>query len=100
MKWITALNIDVIGCTLTLIATDDPERATPNVNYLFRSVGPIRVDRYHDPTENVLGDFRGIEEKRMDEDRSEFRVDTGDSFVIFQAASEYITVTPDHTGTP
>lgn len=97
MKWITALNIDAIKCTLTLIATDDPERATPTVKYLFRSVGTIR-ERYHDPTDNVLGDFRGIEEKRVGNDRSEFRMDTGDAFVIFQAASEYETVTPDHTG--
>lgn len=96
MQWITALNIDVIKCTLTLIATDDPERGTPTVKYFFRSVSTIHVDRYHDPTENVLGDFRGIEEKRVDDGRSEFRVDTGDGFVIFQAASDFETVPPDH----
>lgn len=96
MLWITALNIDVIKCTLTLTATDDPERGTPSAKYHFRSVGTIRVDRYHDPTDNVLGDFRGIGEKRVDNNRSEFRVDTGDAFLIFQAASEYRTVTPEN----
>ncbi|MDB5330235.1 MAG: hypothetical protein JWP03_1386 [Phycisphaerales bacterium] len=89
MHWITSLNIDVIKGTLTLTATEDPERGTPNVEYLFRAVGAIQVDRYHDPADNVLGDLRHIEEKKLDNDHSQFRVDTGDAFVVFQAASEY-----------
>ncbi|MDB5301030.1 MAG: hypothetical protein JWO87_2693 [Phycisphaerales bacterium] len=87
--WITILTIDVIECTLALTATHDPERQTPAVEFAFGSVGAVRIDRYHAPDHMCLGDFEGVEEKKLGQGRSEFRVNTGDAFVVFEAASDY-----------
>ncbi len=93
-RWITAFNINVIECTLLLSVTDEPERPMPVEEYTFRSVSAIQVDRYHETKDNCLGDFQGIEEKKFDNDRSEFRINTGDALVIFQAASDYKVAPP------
>ena len=88
--YILDFTFDLIECTCKVSLTNEPDK--PNGNdkvYLFSEIGNISVQRYHAPDDTTLGDFYGFETKALTEKRTEFKIDTGDSFVIFEARTEY-----------
>ncbi len=86
--WISMLAVDLIGCTIRLVGTIDPERAGSAFELTFREVGHIRVERYHDfGSMPCLGDFSLIRAEDLTDGRARFRTDTGDAMLVFEAAA-------------
>lgn len=86
--WISKLVIDLIDCTITLEGTVDPERTGGAFELIFREVGDVRIERYHDlDTVPCLGDLNLIRVENLADGRARFRTDTGDAMIDFQAAA-------------
>ena len=84
--WISTLIIDLLNCTASLNATDNPDHGGSSVEVEFEQVGNVRVDRYHDASAPCLGDMTGVLVKSIGGGRARFRLDTGDATVEFEAA--------------
>jgi len=93
-QYILDFTFDLIECTCKVSLTNAPDKSTGcnDKVYLFSEIGNISVQRYHAPDDITLGDFCGFETKELTDKRAEFRIDTGDSFVIFEACTKYDTV--------
>jgi hypothetical protein len=86
--WISKLVVDLIDCTIRLEGTADPERAGSALELIFREVGNVRVERYHDlDNAPCLGDFNLIRAEDLGDGRARFRTDTGDAMLVFEAAA-------------
>jgi hypothetical protein len=89
--YIMDVAFSLIECTCEIVLTTTPDTPAAQKTLLFSGVGNARANRYHAP-EYTLGDFAGIREKRLDEARSEFTLNTGDGNIVFEAWSEYVTI--------
>ena len=88
--YILDFTVDLIECTCRLSLTNAPDKSMGDEQiYLFSEIGNISVQRYHAPEDIVLGDFYRFEIKELSDKRAEFSIDTGDSFVIFEARTKY-----------
>jgi len=90
---------DLIECTCRVSLTNASDESIGDGRiYLFSEIGNISVQRYHDSDEITLGDFYGFETKELTDKRAEFRIDTGDSLVIFEALTKYDVVKTSKEG--
>ena len=87
--YITDFNFNLLECTCKVSITSTPSEPVTDKIYLFYDIGNISVQRYHEPESDMLGDFNGFETKFLSEKRTEFKIDTGDSIVIFIANTRY-----------
>ena len=88
-QYILDFTFNLIECTCRVSLTSTPDKPTVDKIYLFFEIGNISVQRYHKPESDTLGDFYGFETKKLTDKRAEFKIDTGDSFVIFEARTKY-----------
>ena len=85
---------DLIGCTLAVRLTDDPDHNPETATITFAEVGPLHVDRYHDADVKCMGDFEPFTVVPLTGGRARFRTNTGDAILTFEA-SEAAEVKPD-----
>ena len=88
-QYIIDVVFNVIDCTCKIVLTNTPDNPIADEMLLFSNVGNILVHWYHGPEGDTLGDFNGITKRRLDEKRSEFKIDNGDCLMNFEACSEY-----------
>ena len=86
--YIIEIAVELIDCTLVLRLTDDPERGEVGASVLFKHVGAVRVNRYHDADDTCLGDFEPIRRFSLGGGRVRFTIDTGDAMLTFEASAE------------
>ena len=91
--WISQLNLDLIGCTLTCVVTADPDGPNEAFRIEFKQVGKVNLDRYHDPDGITFGDFEGFHSQPIaGGGRAVFQTNTGDSFLTFEALADPLIV--------
>lgn len=88
--WIAELTINPLECSIHLTTTAEPDKVTmPSAwRYVFRAVGNLQIERYHDTDNPCLGDFCGIHVHELGDGRSRYRLDTGDAWLTFEASTE------------
>ena len=85
-QYILEFTFSLIECSCKVSLTNTPDNPIVDKVYLFSEVGNISVQRYHQP-DDTLGDFNGFQAEELANGRTGFRIDTGDSIVIFEACT-------------
>ena len=88
-KYIIDIMFNFIDCTCKILLTNTPDMPIADETLLFSNVGNTSVRWYHEPKGDSLGDFNGVTELQVNENRKEYSFDTGDCLVKFEALAVY-----------